>query len=452
MQVLNDMHINPERASITTGSAQTEYTIYPVTFIELGTEFRTGSGCTLYRYSSHYSCSCPVWRYNTEVPVHQRTCEHLIDVLGDEYERVRTQPDPEAGSVMLLRTPTKRRPRSSSDMPSALTPTKRTPSKPESSSLSDDALELCDAPMKRQRPASFSTGLSPDRSAHRKTRVPLLLANAWPSNLLDTTDRMQKDPTGWWISEKLDGVRAWWDGRHLWSRNGQVWNAPPWFLHALPRDIVLDGELWIGRGLFEYASSICRAGHGSTSDEWQKVKFMVFDAPDNASTEPVEQRWDRLRVLFPTAHLGRTSSLEGGHVYMVEQVACDGREHLQSLVQQVLSVGGEGVMLRAPFSVYERRRSSSLYKWKPTLDAEARIVGYEDGQKGIAGFVGSFVCESYNDEYASETHRFRVGSGLTDALRRHPPPIGTIIRYQYGGMGSQGLPRFPRYVGIRSDM
>ena len=110
-------------------------------------------------------------------------------------------------------------------------------------------------------------------------------------------------------------------------------------------------------------------------------------------------------------------------------------------------------MLRAPHSVYERRRSSTLYKWKPFLDAEARVIGYEQGQNGAAGLVGSLVCETYSQEQQDESpKRFCVGSGLTQVLRQHPPPIGTMIRYRYSGLSSQGLPRFPRYAGTRVDM
>lgn len=104
-------------------------------------------------------------------------------------------------------------------------------------------------------------------------------------------------------------------------------------------------------------------------------------------------------------------------------------------------------MLRRPASVYEFKRSTSLYKCKPTFDAEAEVVGYEDGQNGIAGLVGSLVCDTCTDP----PRRFRVGSGLTDTLRRDPPPVGTLISFQYGGIGSNGVPRFPRYRGVVVD-
>lgn len=81
------------------------------------------------------------------------------------------------------------------------------------------------------------------------------------------------------------------------------------------------------------------------------------------------------------------------------------------------------------------------------MDAEAIVLGYEDGQNQCAGLVGSLICETRTDP----PRRFKVGSGLTDALRRDPPPIGTLISFQYGGLGSQGVPRFPRYRGVVVD-
>lgn len=420
------MPLDPLRACITTGPVGEECTIYPARTMGVGTLVETDSGFTVRRFTSHYSCSCPAWRCNTSKNVRYRTCEHLADVLGEEYERIRTNCE----SPVEPHTPTKRT------------------SASEGRRAWDSYLSPSSSKRSRTSPTSVSPG-SPSSLRH----ISFLLASTWPSEPgLHSSSKLpssRKDPTGWWISEKFDGVRAWWDGETLWSRRGQVWNAPSWFTDALPSHMSLDGELWIDRGLFEHTSGVCRA---SNSDDWHRVKYMVFDAPD-CSIEPVEDRWGRIKALFPIARFGEPFMPDTHHVYMVDQVPCRGPSHLEALVDQVLSAGGEGVMLRAPHSVYERRRSSTLYKWKPFLDGEARVIGYEQGQKSAAGLVGSLVCETYSDEQQRDSpKRFRVGSGLTQFLRQHPPPIGTIIRYHYGGLSSQGIPRFPQYAGIRHDM
>jgi hypothetical protein len=84
----------------------------------------------------------------------------------------------------------------------------------------------------------------------KKSQPPLLLANKWEG----------KDVTGWWVSEKFDGMRAYWDGKGtLISRLGNKINAPEWFLKSLSTNIDLDGELWKGRGLFQETTSIVRS-------------------------------------------------------------------------------------------------------------------------------------------------------------------------------------------------
>src|SRR5262249_6260234 len=96
---------------------------------------------------------------------------------------------------------------------------------------------------------------------------PLLLAESWDCVL---------DPTGWWLSEKLDGVRAYWDGKQLWSRLGNLFHAPDWFVKGLP-DEPLDGELWLDRKKFQRTVSIVR--RQDKSDLWKEVRYVVFDAP-----------------------------------------------------------------------------------------------------------------------------------------------------------------------------
>src|SRR5918998_891176 len=88
----------------------------------------------------------------------------------------------------------------------------------------------------------------PPTAAGTATAPPLLLAETW--------DQVT-DPTGWWLSEKLDGVRAYWDGRQLLSRLGNMFHAPDWFIDGLP-DHPLDGELFLDRKSFQKTVAIVR--------------------------------------------------------------------------------------------------------------------------------------------------------------------------------------------------
>lgn len=90
-------------------------------------------------------------------------------------------------------------------------------------------------------------------------------------------DPEKHDPTGWLMSEKLDGVRCYWNGTNMYSRAGNPFYAPDDFKAKLPK-MALDGELWTNRDDFQKIVSIVRK-HDTNNPEWKKIKFMIFDAP-----------------------------------------------------------------------------------------------------------------------------------------------------------------------------
>jgi DNA ligase-1 len=259
--------------------------------------------------------------------------------------------------------------------------------------------------------------------ANEKQTPPLLLANVWNPSI---------DPTGWWMSEKYDGLRVYWDGQKLWSRNGNLIHAPDYFLAELPRDVVLDGELWIGHGKFEETMSIVRS---ETPDErWKRVRYMVFDAPQVKGN--FEERMQFLRS---------TISEQNRFVRVVAQERCQSVAQLIAERDRVVREGGEGLMLRKPESTYEPGRSPTLLKVKPFDDAEATVIAHEPGKEKFAGKLGSLRVRT------DDGREFSVGSGLTDAERESPPPVGTIITYRFRGLTAKGLPRFPSYLRVRRD-
>src|SRR5688500_17048971 len=102
------------------------------------------------------------------------------------------------------------------------------------------------------------------------------------------------------MSEKFDGIRAYWDGRALFSRSGRMLNLPVWFKENLPRT-PLDGELWAGRGTFETMTSLLTKSHEKEQDTWKKVRYLVFDLP--SSGEPYESRMELLRRMELPSHV-----------------------------------------------------------------------------------------------------------------------------------------------------
>jgi DNA ligase-1 len=257
-----------------------------------------------------------------------------------------------------------------------------------------------------------------------KVGPPLLLAERW--------DQAQ-DLTGWWMSEKLDGVRAYWDGKALISRLGNRFHAPDWFLDGLP-DHPLDGELWLGRKAFQRTVGIVR--RQDRTDLWKEVTFVVFDAP--ALDAPFEDRFASVR---DHAERHRPPYLRAH-----EHATCESLDHLRAELARVEALGGEGLMVRQPGSRYEAGRSTTLLKIKSFLDAEARVLEHLKGGGRHKGRLGALLVE------LPDGTRFSVGTGFSDAERGAPPAIGSIVAFRYQELSDGGVPRFPSYLGVRDDV
>lgn len=235
------------------------------------------------------------------------------------------------------------------------------------------------------------------------------------------------DVARYWISEKLDGVRAYWDGRQLLSRRGKVLQAPEWFIAGFP-DQPLDGELWLGRGQFERLVGVVRKVR-PVDAEWRSVRYLVYDLPGAPGS--FEQRLQRLQTLV--AGSGSTFLVALAQFRLADEAA------LQQRLADYLAQGAEGLMLHRADAHFQAGRSDALLKLKPFDDDEATVLGYVPGQGKYQGMTGALQVQT------ADGRRFDLGSGLSDALRQNPPAIGSRVTYRYSGLTAQGLPRFPRY-------
>jgi DNA ligase-1 len=240
------------------------------------------------------------------------------------------------------------------------------------------------------------------------------------------------DVSGWIASEKLDGIRAYWDGKlNIWSRQKKVIHAPEWFLHALPEGIPLDGELFGGRGNFQHLVSVVRKNQ-PIDDEWKTVWFSVFDAP------MVRKIYER-RVEF-------IREFESDIIKPCETWIIKSNKELLGQLETISDKGAEGLMVRQPGSFYEWKRSKTLIKVKKRYDSEATVIGYTEGTGKYTGMLGALIVKSIENINLGIKAgiEFKVGSGFTDVMRnKELYPIGTKIMFKYGEMTKTGKPRFP---------
>ena len=250
----------------------------------------------------------------------------------------------------------------------------------------------------------------------------VMLATSWTKGA---------DPTGYWVSEKLDGVRALWDGQLLRFRSGRPIAAPQWFTASLP-PIPLDGELWLGRGTFDRLSATVRRDT-PVDGQWRELVYQVFDLPGQGGT--FSERLSKMKDVLALRP-----------VPFVQVLTQFRMANASALAQQLLKVvqgGGEGLVLHHADALWKAGRSDSLHKLKVAQDEDARVIGHVPGKGRLNGRLGALLVEMPNGQ------RFALGSGLSDAQREKPPEVGAWVTYRYRDRTPSGLPRFASFLRER---
>ena len=259
----------------------------------------------------------------------------------------------------------------------------------------------------------------------------LVCSSAFSSVML-LKEYKDENLTGWMMSEKYDGVRAIWDGKELKSRNGNIINAPSSFIAQLP-DFALDGELWSNRGEFELIASIVLDKNPDIK-AWQNIKYMVFDLP----------KFDG-NLSDKMAYLEEFLSLNSSNfIKVVKQTYIQNNSHAFAFLDEVVSKGGEGIVVRDPNASYISGRSDKILKLKKWNDSECQIVAINNGKGKYEGAMGSVDCVDIFSKI-----KFKIGSGFSDEIRKNSPKIGTIITYKFQNLTNNNKPRFPVFLRIK---
>lgn len=238
--------------------------------------------------------------------------------------------------------------------------------------------------------------------------------------------------SGWMMSEKLDGIRAFWNGKELLTRQNKIINAPKWFTQNLP-PFALDGELWTKRGDFENIQSIVMDKFPHAA--WSEIKYMIFEVPRTKGDFA-------LRLSHAKKYRDKHQI---GHVEIIEQTVCQDAKELDKFLHTIVAKGGEGVIIKDGSKEYFEGRSSSVLKVKLSQDMEAKVIGYKAGSGKFTGMMGSLQVQM------SDGVQFFIGSGFSDEQRKNPPKIGDIVTFKYFGFTKNAIPKFASFLRVRKD-
>ena len=232
--------------------------------------------------------------------------------------------------------------------------------------------------------------------------------------------------SGWMMSEKLDGIRGYWDGKTLRTKNNHIIYAPSYFTKNFP-PFALDGELWTKRGDFETIQSIVL--DDIPSAKWKILTYNVFEVPNAEGNF--------------TTRLSKVQPYHEKYLKVIKQIRCKDKTQLQTFLKEIEAKGGEGVIIKNPILDYFSGRSAQILKVKSFKDMEGEVIGYHDGKGKYKNMLGSLIIRLKNGVV------FNLGGGFSDKQRKHPPQMGSIVTFKYYSLTKQGKPKFASFMRIR---
>ena len=345
-------------------------------------------------------------------------------------------------------------------------------------------------------------------------------------------DSRKHHVANWLLSEKKDGIRCFWDGgisrglpaievpyanvtkdarlinesiaTGLWSRYGKVIHAPTWWLDCLPA-ILLDGELWIDRGMMQQTSSIIKQ-HNPDPIHWQQIKYAIIDSPpivqifkDGLIKNTVFEKRIIHCVKWVTENgaselepvpLGAYVSVSQMQKFLIsilkdtrvtfpiqqEIIPSTTKLALDFVNRRLLDINtikGEGVILRRPNGMWTPERTHDLLKVKSYPDDEATVIGYTAGRetdKGskLLGLMGAlivmfngkvFELSGFTDEertFLSEDARLYAeqhpGQCMPDWVINPDFPKGSQVTFKYRELTNDGIPKEAHYFRKKEDI
>lgn len=235
---------------------------------------------------------------------------------------------------------------------------------------------------------------------------------------------------GWVMSEKLDGIRGYWNGKELLTRKGKKIYAPIWFTRNLPK-FELDGELWTKRNDFENIQSIIM--DKKPSKNWKDITYNIFEVPNS--------KGDFFKRLKKAKEWFKKNPSE--YINIIDQIEIKDKEHLNIYLNELISQKAEGLIIKDPNQNYHTGRSPHILKVKKAQDMEGKVIGINISVK--TKVLQSLVLRLKNDVI------FNLGTGFTKAQRKNPAKIGDIVTFKYFGFTKYAKPKFASFLHLRKD-
>lgn len=247
------------------------------------------------------------------------------------------------------------------------------------------------------------------------------------------------------VQPKLDGNRCLIKVKNgvavMYTRSGDV--MPVQLGHILSdvlktyvkrQDFILDGELYSDKFSFNKLNGLIKRVTVSKEDieERKNIKYHLYDV---MSDEGYEKR---------NAFLQRFASKNVIIVPSYRIIATDA--NIKTFLEKFLAEGHEGLMIRQLYIPYEYKRTWQLCKVKVFEDEEFKLVGFEEDKRG--GFVGAFTMQIGDSTFNAGA------SGQSEEERAYiwthqDEFIGKMATVCFFGRSEYGVPRFPKFKGMR---
>ena len=278
---------------------------------------------------------------------------------------------------------------------------------------------------------------------------------------------------------KLDGIRAYIEDGYARTRSTKPVRSQQVQSFVAHNRIFLeglDGEFICGDPTAKNCYNRTDSSVMSFNKPDDELTYYVFDMWDSVAT--FQDRWDEIQDKVPSLD-GKVKLVETRLLWTIEEI--------DQFMDEMISQGHEGIVLRNPNSFYKNGRGTpvqgELIKRKDGrwIDTEARVIGVKElrsntnvatinalgytersghqenlipqGVLGAVEVVGKFPeDELLNKSLWGETYSTSIGTGFDDQMRMElwkDPPIGKTVKFKFFTGGVKDRPRFPVFLGFR---